>query len=333
MNTFWLAFVTGLTTGGVSCLAVQGGLLSSTIANQQSTGSKQTVAAFLASKLLAYTILGGLLGLIGSAVTFSLTLQGLMQIAAGLFMLATAGRLLNLHPVFRYTVFTPPKFILRKLRNRSHNASTFAPAFLGGLTVFIPCGVTQAMMVLAVASGSVFSGAAIMFFFTLGTTPVFGIIGAAALELLSKKPFAYLAASVVTILGILAINTGQVLRGSPHTIQNYIKVAAKGQDAYTLQGKTAGLDNAGMQVVSIDVSNYGYSASASVLKVGVPVKLKLKTQNVTSCSRAFTIPVLNLTKILPESGEEILEFTPAKPGRLAYNCSMGMYTGSFTVVE
>jgi len=226
-------------------------------------------------------------------------------------MLATAGRLLNLHPVFRYTVFTPPKFILRKLRNRSHNASTFAPAFLGGLTVFIPCGVTQAMMVLAVASGSVFSGAAIMFFFTL----------------------AYLAASVVTILGILAINTGQVLRGSPHTIQNYIKVAAKGQDAYTLQGKTAGLDNAGMQVVSIDVSNYGYSASASVLKVGVPVKLKLKTQNVTSCSRAFTIPVLNLTKILPESGEEILEFTPAKPGRLAYNCSMGMYTGSFTVVE
>ena len=31
----WLIFLTGLTTGGLSCLAVQGGFLASIIANQK----------------------------------------------------------------------------------------------------------------------------------------------------------------------------------------------------------------------------------------------------------------------------------------------------------
>ena len=31
----WIIFLTGLTTGGLACLAVQGGLLTSVIANQK----------------------------------------------------------------------------------------------------------------------------------------------------------------------------------------------------------------------------------------------------------------------------------------------------------
>ena len=34
MDPVLLAFITGLTTGGLSCLAVQGGLLASSIANE-----------------------------------------------------------------------------------------------------------------------------------------------------------------------------------------------------------------------------------------------------------------------------------------------------------
>src|SRR5512142_806516 len=34
MNQFIVAFITGLTTGGLSCLAVQGGLLASSLAHQ-----------------------------------------------------------------------------------------------------------------------------------------------------------------------------------------------------------------------------------------------------------------------------------------------------------
>ena len=34
MNQIFVAFITGLTTGGLSCLAVQGGLLASSLGHQ-----------------------------------------------------------------------------------------------------------------------------------------------------------------------------------------------------------------------------------------------------------------------------------------------------------
>ena len=64
-------FLTGLLAGGLSCLAVQGGLLAATLAQseeekiiQKSKGDNALpILAFLGAKLVAYTILGILLGL------------------------------------------------------------------------------------------------------------------------------------------------------------------------------------------------------------------------------------------------------------------------------
>lgn len=38
----WVIFLTGLTVGGLTCLAVQGGLLASVIAAKESEGEKVT---------------------------------------------------------------------------------------------------------------------------------------------------------------------------------------------------------------------------------------------------------------------------------------------------
>ena len=85
MSQILVAFVTGLTTGGLSCLAVQGGLLAGTLAHQieedytqqavqKKTNSKnkaqtpartnaaQPILLFLAAKIVAYTLLGALPG-------------------------------------------------------------------------------------------------------------------------------------------------------------------------------------------------------------------------------------------------------------------------------
>ena len=43
MNQLIVAFITGLTTGGLSCLAVQGGLLTSSLEQQ---GIKQVTASY-----------------------------------------------------------------------------------------------------------------------------------------------------------------------------------------------------------------------------------------------------------------------------------------------
>jgi sulfite exporter TauE/SafE len=166
------------------------------------------IGLFVSAKLAAYTILGFILGLIGSTLTLTPKVLGIVQIGAGLFMLATALRLIDAHPIFRYFVIQPPRWAFRLLRTTSKSESLFAPTLLGFFTILMPCGVTQAAMAVAVASGSPWTGAAIMFAFILGTTPVFFALGATVVELLQKKVFSYVAAGVIAIFAVLSINGG-----------------------------------------------------------------------------------------------------------------------------
>ncbi len=328
MNQIWLAFLTGLTTGGISCLAVQGGLLATSITEDN---RYKHVGIFLITKLVAYTILGFLLGAIGSALIISSNLQAWMQIGIGIFMIITALRLLNVHPIFRYFVIQPPKFVYKFMRNEAKSKSIFTPLVLGAMTVLIPCGVTQAMMVLAVGTRSGVLGAAILFAFVLGTSPVFFTIGVATQGLMKKKSFIYMASFVIIILGILSINSGQILRGSSQTLQNYWSVISSSSSTSN-QGQVAVLDSDGKQETIIDAASNGYTSKTTTLKAGIPVKLTLSSHNVQSCARSFLIPSLHISKILPQDGNTVIEFTPNKTGVLAYTCGMGMYTGSFNVI-
>ena len=284
---------------------------------------------FLIAKLIAYTILGFALGLLGAKLIVTPKVQGIFQIVIGVYMLITAANLANLHPFFKHFIITPPKFIFKLLRNQTKVKSFFTPAFLGALTVLIPCGVTQAMMLLAISAGNPITSALILFFFILGTSPVFFVIGSAATELLKRKTFAVLAAVVVAVLGIISINSGQNLRGSVHTIQNYWRAAF---EETTKAGVGAKVVN-GFQEATITVTSRGYTSDVKTLKAGVPVKLTLVTNGVAGCARAFTIPDYKISKVLPQTGTETLEFTPGKLGNLTYTCSMGMYSGSFNIVE
>jgi sulfite exporter TauE/SafE len=161
-------------------------------------------------------------------------------------MIITALRLLNIHPFFRYFTFKPFRGAFKLLKRQS------LPLVLGTLTILIPCGITQGIMLLAVAGKNPAWGAELMFFFTLGTLPVFFLIGLTAVELFKKKVFSIVASILITIMGIVSINGGQILRGSVHTLQNYRKA---------LTGITQDTKNAvfksGFQEVTIFVTNWG----------------------------------------------------------------------------
>jgi len=333
MDNLWLPFITGLTTGGISCFAVQGGLLTASLATDEEINISKSLKtkaliAFLLAKLTAYTALGAFLGLIGKSLIITPKVQGLLQIVIGIYMLIMAANFINLHPFLKNFVIRPPKFIFKLLRNQTKVKSFFTPILLGLLTILIPCGITQGMMLLAVSAGNPIVSASIMFAFILGTIPVFFIIGMAATELFKHKAFSVIAAITVAVMGIISINSGQVLRGSVHTIQNYWRVI-EGSNTVASQ---AALDG-GVQSVTINVTSHGYTSNINTLKLGVPVKLTLVTNGVASCARAFTIPDYNISKILPTTGTEIIEFTPNKLGNLTYTCSMGMYSGSFNVIK
>jgi uncharacterized protein len=382
MQPIVLAFITGLTTGGLSCLAVQGGLLAGSIASeveqsvqdqpakvqrvkmgtaprpqQMQTRASRPILLFLTAKLIAYTMLGFLLGLVGAVLQLTPMMRAILLTAIGIFMIGTALRMLNVHPIFRYFIIEPPSSVTRYIRRKSKGqANALTPLFLGALTVLIPCGVTQAMMAVAMGTGNPWTGAAIMFAFVLGTSPVFFTVAYLTTRLGARleKNFVRIVAAIMLILGLISIDSGLTLAGFPYSVAN-LRMAAKGassapvaasaqpqtQDSASTQeqkplhdtGKSDltgafGTAAAAADAVTINVKNDGYQPEVTHAKGGQPFQLALVTNETYSCARAFVIQALGIEKVLPATGTVTVDI-PAQPAgsKLFYSCSMGMYSG------
>ncbi|HEX5943039.1 MAG TPA: sulfite exporter TauE/SafE family protein [Anaerolineales bacterium] len=354
MSQLLVAFVTGLTTGGLSCLAVQGGLLASSLAHQieqdyleqasQAVGKKQRskktqaqprlntalpILLFLSAKVVAYTLLGALLGLLGAYLTLSPTTRAVLMILIGIFMLGNALRMFNVHPIFRYFSIEPPKFITRYIRRTAKGTDTFTPLFLGALTVFIPCGVTQAMMAAALGTGSMAMGAALMFAFTLGTSPVFFIVAYLTTELGARLEMFFMrfVAVVVMILGLVTVNSGLNILGSPLSFQNLTRSLLPSNNGPEPVAQSPQTAQAEGEVV-LYVHNEGYFPQTLSAPAGKDFTLNLVTDETYSCSRDFVIPALDYYELLPDTGTVKVKIpAQAKGSTLFFTCSMGMYTG------
>lgn len=354
MSQLLVAFVTGLTTGGLSCLAVQGGLLASSLAHQieqdyleqasQAVGKKQRskktqaqprlntalpILLFLSAKVVAYTLLGALLGLLGAYLTLSPTTRAVLMILIGIFMLGNALRMFNVHPIFRYFSIEPPKFITRYIRRTAKGTDTFTPLFLGALTVFIPCGVTQAMMAAALGTGSMAMGAALMFAFTLGTSPVFFIVAYLTTELGARLEMFFMrfVAVVVMILGLVTVNSGLNILGSPLSFQNLTRSLLPSNNGPEPVAQSPQTAQAEGEVV-LYVHNEGYFPQTLSAPAGKDFTLNLVTDETYSCSRDFVIPALDYYELLPDTGTVKVNIpAQVKGSTLFFTCSMGMYTG------
>ncbi len=318
-----LAFMSGLTNGGISCTTVQGGLLTTAVAESKS--KLRSTSLFLLSKIVSHTILGGLLGIFGGFFTFSLKSQGLLQILVGLFMIVTALKILGLIKNITLISINLPESISKKLNNLYLKYPDLRSILLGISTMFIPCGATQAMFVFAIGSSNPVNGALIMFSFVLGTTPLFFAIGLTLGNMFKFNLLKNIAVAILIILGINTINNGQVLRGSNHTLQNYSYVISNGK-----VGKMAQKID-GYQIINLTATNAGYNTDINTIKLGVPVKLIVESENLYSCASTFVIPSLNISEGLPVNGQKIIEFTPTEEGLLTFSCGMGMFSNKFIV--
>lgn len=333
-------FLTGLTTGGLSCMAIQGGMMLSALGDKTDSDEAlttkdgvTTVGSFLIARLVAYTLLGIVLGWIGSVITISVMTRGYLQIVLGLYLVGVALATAQVHPIFRYLLIKPPKFLLKKIKALEVHSGIFGGGILGAFTVLMPCAVTQAAMAVAIASGSPLYGGAVMFAFILGTSPALGLFSVISVKLksVSEKYFYKISAAIMLVLGLSVINGGVGLTGSIYTVENMIKVARTPiQDLNN--GGIEGTVNNGLQEATITVTNSGYEPREIKLKAGVKTRITLKTNNVFSCARAFTVPSLNYQVLLSENDTQTFEFTPSKKGNIVFTCSMGMYRGLFKVL-
>jgi sulfite exporter TauE/SafE len=328
----WAIFITGLTVGGLTCLAVQGGLLASVVAARENDpqGSNKyaalfSTAVFLVAKFLAYTSLGFVLGTFGGAININGKLQTVMQLVAGIYMLAVAGNLLNIHPIFRYAIIQPPRFLTRLVRNQSKSKDIFAPAILGLMTIFIPCGTTLAMEVLAISSASGISGALVMAAFVLGTIPLFTGIGVVTTLLgdTYRTKFFKLAAVLVIYLGVTSIYGAMVALGFSFSFQRS-PTAQTGGKLYSSQTDS--------QVIEISITSNGYAPNYLTVREGIPVTLRLTSRDAYSCASAFRIPSIGISRNLKPNESTTISFTPTGKGRIPFSCAMGMYRGVIEVL-
>lgn len=324
---------TGLFSGGITCLAVQGGLFTAMIAKQQSSGFSKSlppVAAFFIGKLVSYSLLGFLLGWIGSFFQLSFQWQILLQIVVIFIMVNTALGMITNYPLFQYFSLPSSEKIMHRIHGKQLDRGVVIPAVVGFATVFLPCGATQAMMALAVASGSPEAGALILAVFVIGTMPVFSLVGVATARMrkLFHLQFAKIAAISILLLAFFNLNNVLALTTNGWTFGSFAR------DAYcvvsiceeTFLGRP-------VTVEDIIMSNTGYTPREFVVRSGTPVALHLVNQSATGCTQSFTIPSLAIHENVPVGQEKTVEFTaPLKKGPLAFMCSMGMYVGRIHVI-
>ncbi|WP_020525281.1 sulfite exporter TauE/SafE family protein [Catelliglobosispora koreensis] len=354
----------GLLAGGVSCAAVQGGLLAGLVSRQQPTPATAVsgkrprarkgtppappasfgddlapVGGFLAGKLVSHTLLGALLGLAGTAVQLSAHIRAMVQLGAGVLIIVMGLGQLGVRG-FTGLVFTPPASWTRLVRGRARSQSALAPAVLGVSSILIPCGVTLSVMALAVASGSPWQGALILAVFVIGTAPLFTLLGyAAARARRTQGPWrqrlAVATGLVVLTLGAYTFNGGLELTGSPLAASQLAStLGLTGDDAAaanTPETRERVTVADGKQTVIVTATEGSYAPGELDVAAGLPTTLIVRSQKAQGCIRSFVIPSLGVEKILPVNGDTSIDLGILKPGRLAYSCGMGMYTGKLTV--
>ena len=330
---YGLIFVVGLLTS-LHCIAMCGGIVLSQGIRKREEQTERDLEAltgparfrtrllpsllYNGGRVVSYTIIGGLVGALGSLFSLSTALKGAMPVIAGAFMLFLGVRMLGIIPwLSRLTIRLPGSWG-EKL---SASASRRGPFVVGLLNGLMPCGPLQTMQVYALGTGSFFAGALSMFLFSLGTVPLLLGFGAISSLLSAKFNRRMLKASgvLVMVLGLVMFTRGMSLFGIGLPVLS------------TGRGVAVARLADGWQEVQTTVESGQYHPF--VVQKGVPVRwtIRVKADDLNGCNNPLTIPQYGIRKEL-FPGDNLIEFTPEQEGTITYTCWMGMISSTIRVV-
>lgn len=337
--SYGFVFLIGLVAAFSTCMAVTGGLLLAVAAkfNERYPSLSKSERFrphlyFNIGRVISYTMLGGVVGGIGSAVTLSPRVTGIVMVVVSMVMLILGFQLLHLFPWMKRFQPRMPKFIAHRIHNLADNNKKSTPFVLGALTFFLPCGFTQALQLYVLSQGDIVKGALIMLAFSLGTLPA--LLSLSAISSFAKgtfhRYFLKFAGVLVVILGVFNVNNGLVLTGTNFPFFN------KGTNgsAQAAVDPNVELVN-GVQIVNMRVNGLNYSPYKFKVVQGVPVEWRIDGRAAQGCARVIVAPRLGITQYLSPEGITPVRFTPGATGEFPFSCSMGMTTpgAAFVVVE
>ena len=339
-TTYPALFVVGLFTS-LHCVAMCGGLnlgqsLVYTTETRRPSGAafssgtahkKKTLQAlrpnalYNLGRLISYTAIGGLLGLLGSAFALSAQARAAIGVAAGAFMVAMG---LTLMGILRPGVLSKllPKKVVHKVASATATLRQRGPFLLGLVNGLMPCGPLQAMRVYAVATGSAAVGALSLFAFCLGTVPLMFVAGSVitALKARWRRGLMRIGGTMLVVFDLVAAGNGATLLGV-----NVSLPAQRGSDEVVAATGADGIQRATVEV------DYGTYQDVR-LKAGVPAELTFHVpeDKLIGCNSSLAIPAFGIQSDLA-TGDTVVSFTPNQAGAYPYACWMGMIKATITV--
>lgn len=309
--TYAMLFVIGLITS-IHCVSMCGAI--NLIASTSDIKNFKKPILYNLGRLTSYTIIGGIVGRIGSTFKVNIYFQGIIIIIASIVMLLIS---LHMMGMINFSLRIKPLKVFNNLKTKN----SFILGLSNGL---MPCGPLQAMQVYALSTGSFVYGALSMFIFCLGTIPLMLFMGMISnfLNNKNRKILNKMSTVLILLLSIVMLNRGLLSMGVD--ISNIFK---PNYDNYLKSKITEDY-----QIVEFDLKYDGYEDI--VVQKGIPVKMIINvTKNtLTGCNNGIKINGFNITKDL-RFGKNIIEFTPNETKTFTYTCWMGMLKNNIIVVD
>lgn len=342
---YGMLFIAGVLTS-VHCVAMCGGIaLSQSAAGKEDRRSIAPGVLYNSGRIVSYTLVGGLVGMVGKTFDFSSAAKGMVTGLAGMFMALLGLKMLGAFALMPRIPLRKPSFPQAARGWIFAKSGMRAPFAIGLLNGLMPCGPLQSMQLYALGTGSFIEGALSMFLFSLGTAPLmlgFGYIT----RLLPKKflPVMAKASSLVVLtLGILTIGRAGALAGIPMPGEAGSRafLEAEAQEggglaalaAANAEGMAFAVAGEKVQTITTDFGSSGNYLPFAVQE-GIPVRwtIRVEADGLNGCNNPITVPAFGIRKRL-KPGDNVIEFTPKKKGVIVYTCWMGMISSRILVVE
>jgi len=357
--SYGMLLAIGILTG-VHCIAMCGGInLSQTLRKNGESAPANAYSLLLPSilynggRLVSYTVVGVLVGALGSVITVSGRFQGMVQLAAGVFMVIMGINMLGLFPALRRFIPQMPKIFATKIDERKTGRGPLVVGFLNG---FMPCGPLQAMQLYALSTGSPVRGGIAMFLFCAGTIPLMFALGTASRALSGVKGQLFsrrvmrAGAILVAALGLVMFSNGWSLSRFTNPVDKTasLKATSAPEGATQDQRQTQPTPNTanasqpdskpfvpvienGVQIVNSTLKPNRYPAIT--VQQGIPVRwiINAPPGSITGCNYCVILYEYGIEYVF-QQGDNVIEFTPAKAGKFRYSCWMGMIKSTITVL-
>ncbi|OPJ58703.1 sulfite exporter TauE/SafE family protein [Clostridium chromiireducens] len=325
--SYIVLFIIGMLTS-IHCVGMCGGIMLSQSMSKNEASKLQVVRPAIlynVGRVTAYTVIGGLVGALGSVLSLSLATKSAMQIFAGVFMIILGLNMAGFSMFRRMNLRLPWSTCTMKKKFK-------APFLVGLLNGLMPCGPLQTMQLYALGTGSATKGALSMFLFALGTVPLMLTLGALS-GLLSKgytKKILKMSGFLVIILGVIMGNRGLALAGAG--VPDFMNIRSSSIASSSSESDMSkAILKDGIQEITMTVDGSGFTPNQFYVKKDIPVKWIIKGDAINPCNNAIAIPALSQEYTI-KSGENIVEFTPNDKD-INFSCWMGMIKGSIKVTD